>query len=115
VADWFPILLAVNVCIFAYSTAIGWSYYGEMAWTYLFGKNPWGVKFYTLLFCAATFLGGNLDFGVVLDFSDLLILGMSLPNLIAVYLLRDRIKAELEQYTQKLRSGAFLKRENHSL
>lgn len=110
VADWFPILLAVNVCIFAYSTAIGWSYYGEMAWTYLFGKNAIGLKFYTILFCGATFLGGILDFGIVLDFSDLLILGMSLPNLIAVYLLRGRIKAELEKYTEKLRAGAFVKR-----
>lgn len=105
VADWFPILLAVNVCIFAYSTAIGWSYYGEIAWTYLFGKNKLGLKFYMLLYCAATFLGGVLDFGVVLDFSDLLILGMSLPNLIAVYLLRGRIKAEMDKYLAKLKAA----------
>ncbi len=109
VSDWFPIMLAVNVCIFAYSTAIGWSYYGEIAWTYLFGKNKWGVRFYTLLFCFATFLGGILNFGVVLDFSDLLILGMSLPNLVAVYLLRGRIKSEMEKYIEKLRSGLFNK------
>ncbi len=103
VADWFPILLAVNVCIFAYSTTIGWSYYGEIAWTYLFGKNRQGLRFYMLLYCAATFLGGVLDFGVVLDFSDLLILGMSLPNLIAVYILRGRIKDEMQRYMAKLK------------
>lgn len=107
VSDWFPIMLAVNVCIFAYSTTIGWSYYGEIAWAYLFGHNKAGRHFYILLFCAATFLGGILNFGVVLDFSDLLILGMSLPNLIAVYLLRGRIKTEMEKYTEKLRAGLF--------
>ncbi len=102
VSGWFPVMLAINVCIFAYSTTIGWSYYGEIAWAYLFGKNRVGMRFYTLLFCTATFLGGVLNFGVVLDFSDLLILGMSLPNLIGVYLMRERIRAEMELYTSKL-------------
>lgn len=103
VSDWFPILLAVNVCIFAYSTAIGWSYYGEIAWTYLFGKNRAGLFCYMILYCSATFLGGVLNFGVVLDFSDLLILGMSLPNLLAVYLLRGRIRQELDKYLIKMK------------
>ncbi len=96
VAPWFPILLAVNVVVFAYSTIIGWSYYGEIAWTYLFGKR--GIRLYQFLFAFATFLGGVMHFGVVLDLSDLFILGMSVPNLIAVYLLRHRIKAELKKY-----------------
>ncbi len=96
---WFPVMLAVNVCLFAYSTTIGWSYYGEIAWSYLFGRKL--VKLYYLLFCTATFLGGIMHFGVILDFSDLLILGMSFPNLIVLYLLRRRIKEEMLAYMAK--------------
>jgi AGCS family alanine or glycine:cation symporter len=65
----------------------------------LFGKR--GIRAYQFLFAFATFLGGVMHFGVVLDLSDLFILGMSVPNLIAVYMLRRRIKEELEKYTSK--------------
>jgi alanine or glycine:cation symporter, AGCS family len=99
VSPWFTVMLAINVFVFAYSTTIGWSYYGEIAWSFLFGRRL--IKIYPLVFCGATFLGGIMNFGVVLDFSDLLILGMALPNLIAVYLLRGRIKREMENYIRK--------------
>lgn len=105
VGEWFTVLLAINVMIFAYSTMIAWSYYGEMAWTFLFGRKS--VRVYQIIFCTATFLGGVMNFGVVLDFSDLLILGCALPNLIAVYILRARIKTEMEKYTLKLKTGVF--------
>jgi len=100
VSPWFPIMLAVNVFIFAYSTTIGWSYYGEIAWSYMFGARY--IRLYQVIFCLATFLGGIMQFGVVLDFSDLLILGMALPNIIALYLLRGRIKSEMLNYMKKL-------------
>jgi AGCS family alanine or glycine:cation symporter len=100
VSPWFTVMLAVNVLIFAYSTTIGWSYYGEIAWSYLFGRNH--IRLYQCVFCAATFLGGVLHFGIVLDFSDLLILGMALPNLIAVFLLRGRIRSEMKKYMASL-------------
>ena len=101
VSPWFSVLLAANVLIFAYSTTIGWSYYGEIAWSYLFGRK--GIRLYYAVFCLATFLGGVVNFGVVLDFSDLLILGMAFPNLIVVYLLRKRIKDEMQAYMAKLK------------
>lgn len=101
VSPWFSVLLAANVLIFAYSTTIGWSYYGEIAWSYLFGRK--GIKFYYAIFCLATFLGGVVNFGVVLDFSDLLILGMAFPNLIVVYMLRKRIKDEMRAYMARLK------------
>lgn len=101
VSPWFSIMLAINVFIFAYSTTIGWSYYGEIAWCFLFGRR--GLKAYYLLFCACTFLGGILNFGTILDLSDLFILGMSLPNIIVLYFLRGRIKAEMQAYMRTLR------------
>jgi Na+/alanine symporter len=44
---------------------------------------------------------------VVLDFSDLLILGMALPNLIVVYMLRGRIKSEMENYIRKYQLSCY--------
>ena len=99
VGEWFTILLALNVFIFAYGTTIGWSYYGEIAWSHLFGQKY--IKAYYLLFAIACFAGGVADFGVVLDLSDLLILGMSLPNILALYLLRNTIKKEMRAYKKK--------------
>jgi len=103
VAPWFSVMLAINVLVFAYSTTIGWSYYGEIAWCYLFGRK--GLKLYYLVFCTATFLGGIMHFGIVLDFSDLLILGMSLPNIIVLYFMRARIRSEMISYMNS-RHGA---------
>lgn len=96
VAPWFSILLAVNVLLFAYGTTIGWSYYGEIAWSFLFGRRF--IMLYYVIFCTATFFGGIMHFGIVLDFSDLLILGMSLPNIVVLYILRRKIKAEMKAY-----------------
>lgn len=101
VSPWFTVMLAVNVFLFAYSTTIGWSYYGEIAWSYLFGRR--GIRLYQVIFCTATFLGGILHFGVVLDFSDLLILGMGLPNLLAVFLLRRKIRDAMDSYIAKIK------------
>ncbi len=102
VAPWFSVMLAVNVFLFAYSTTIGWSYYGEIAWCFLFGRRH--IKLFYAVFCTATFLGGIMHFGVVLDFSDLLILGMSFPNIIVLYMLRGRIRSEMLAYMAKLRA-----------
>lgn len=101
VAPWFSVMLAINVFIFAYSTTIGWSYYGEIAWCFLFGRR--GLKAYYLLFCLATFTGGILNFGTILDLSDLFILGMSLPNIVVLYFLRGRIRQEMNTYIASLR------------
>lgn len=96
VGDWFTILLAVNVFLFAYGTTIGWSYYGEIAWSHLFGKRT--IKLYYVIFCLACFAGGILNFGMVIDLADLFILGMSLPNIIALIVLRGKIKQGLIKY-----------------
>ena len=55
VLDWFPILLSVAVCLFAFSTMISWSYYGERCWIYLFGDRT--ILLYKLVFIVCVFLG----------------------------------------------------------
>ena len=101
--DWFRYILFFAVVLFAYSTCISWSYYGERCWVQLFGARSSIV--YKLLFLLFTFLGSIVTRGNVLAFSDLMILGMSFPNLLGVFLLSNIVKRELDKYWGKYKSG----------
>lgn len=110
VIDWFPYVLSFAVLLFAYSTMITWSYYGERAWNFLFGPRLIGV--YQIGFCVMTFLGGVLDgddIGLIVDISDLALLSMAVPNLIGLYLMSGVIRQEMISYTQRLKRGEFHK------
>ena len=103
VADWFPIILAIAVALFAFSTMISWSYYGEKAWEYLFGSGS--ILIYKSMFVFFVFVGAVVNLGAVLDFSDMMILAMSIPNLIGCYLLSGEVASELKEYLERLSSG----------
>jgi AGCS family alanine or glycine:cation symporter len=103
--SWFPYLLSFTAVLFAFSTMISWSYYGEQCWTYLFGvRSIMGYKATFLLF---TCLGAIFQADAVIDFGDMMILGMAFPNIIGVVMLSGRIKSELDTYMGKLRNGEF--------
>lgn len=106
VIDWFPMVLSLCIMLFAFSTMLTWSYYGERAWNYIFGSKL--VRVYYVIFCSATFFGGISNFGVVLDLSDLLVLAMALPNVLGLYMLSGIVSRELKIYTEKLKSGQFV-------
>ncbi len=95
VISWFPFVLFVAVTLFAFSTMISWSYYGQQAWTSLLGSSKITKVSYQLLFCLCIVLGASMSLGAVTDFSDGMLLGMCFPNLIGVYLLLPVIKEEL--------------------
>ena len=101
--SWFPYVLAVAVFLFSYSTMISWSYYGERCWTWLFGESF--TILYRLLFLSFTFLGSVVTATNILDFSDLMILGMAFPNILGVFLLSGVVARGLAEYREKLASG----------
>ena len=101
--DWFRYLLYCAVVLFAYSTCISWSYYGERCWVQLFGARTSIV--YKLLFLVFTFLGSVVTRGNILEFSDLMILGMSFPNLLGVFLLSGIVRHQLDKYWGKVERG----------
>lgn len=101
VSSFFPLFLAFAVVLFAFSTMITWSYYGERAWVYLFGPDRKLVAVYHVLFSFFTFLGGVTALNLVIGFSDLLLLAMSIPNLLGLYLLSSKISAEIRKYKEK--------------
>jgi AGCS family alanine or glycine:cation symporter len=102
---WFPVVLAVAVVLFAFSTMISWSYYGLKATTYLFGENKTVENIYKLFFCICVVIGASMSLGPVIDFSDSMIFAMAIPNVIGLYLLMPVVKRELAQYQAKLASG----------
>ncbi len=101
--SWFPWILAVAVALFAFSTMISWSYYGERCWTWLFGSGT--GMYYRGVFLVFTFMGALMTGTTVLDFGDLMILGMALPNVLGVILLSGKVKADLDDYLGKVKSG----------
>ncbi len=96
-------VLAIAVMLFAYSTMISWSYYGERAWEYLFGTNA--TLIYRIIFVCFVFIGSVTTLKNVLDFSDMMILGMAFPNIIGGIILSPQIKATLQEYWARLKSG----------
>ncbi len=103
VVSWFPVVLSIAVILFAYSTMISWSYYGERCWTYMFGERF--SMIYKLLFLAVIVVGSLSSASAVLDFSDLMLLSMAFPNMFALYALSGKVKRKLDAYVTKLRSG----------
>ncbi|MDQ6992529.1 MAG: alanine/glycine:cation symporter family protein [Mariprofundus sp.] len=103
VISWFPIVLSIAVVLFAYSTMISWSYYGERCWTYVFGERFSMV--YRIIFLMFIVLASLVSADNILDFSDLLLLAMAFPNLLALYLLQGKVATALKAYIAKLRSG----------
>ena len=101
--SWFPVILSISVVLFAYSTMISWSYYGERCWTYLFGESYSMV--YRILFVLFIVVGSVTSAASILDFSDLLLLSMAFPNFIGLYLLSGKVKVALTEYLDKLKSG----------
>lgn len=102
---WFPYILAIAVMLFAYSTIISWSYYGERCWAYLFGDGS--SRIYQVLFVVAVFLGSVVTSTNVLNFGDLMILGMAFPNLLGVFLLSGQVKDDLQAYWAKYKNKEF--------
>ncbi|MCG6868392.1 MAG: alanine:cation symporter family protein [Gammaproteobacteria bacterium] len=105
VLSWFPLVLSVAVILFAYSTMISWSYYGERCWTYVFGERFSIV--YRLMFIAFVVIASITSAGYILDFSDLMLLGMAFPNFLGLYLLQGKVRQALDEYMAKLRTGEF--------
>ncbi len=90
------IVVVISTALFAYSTILGWSYYGEKAFEYIFGERK--VRLYRIIFIAFVMVGAMMKLSFVWDFSDLMNGMMAIPNLIALLLLSKVIKSETKRY-----------------
>jgi len=105
VVSWFPVVLACAATLFAYSTIISWSYYGERCFTHLFGQRS--SLAYKIIFLVFVFLGSVVTAKNILVFSDLMILSMAFPNILGLVLLSGKVRAALGKYWSKHKAGEF--------
>lgn len=95
-----PVILVVGIITFAWSTILGWSYYGERCAQYLWGKKA--ILPYKILFVAVVVVGPVLALDLVWTIADILNAFMAIPNLIAVLLLSGVIARETRHYLNHL-------------
>ncbi|AXH13925.1 sodium:alanine symporter family protein [Malaciobacter mytili LMG 24559] len=90
------VIIVIATILFGYSTILGWSYYGERAFEYLFGDNA--VKFYRIIFVSFILIGAMLELKFVWNFSDVANGLMAIPNLIGLLLLSNIVSSETKRY-----------------
>ncbi len=107
--SWFPYVLTVAIVLFAFSTMISWSYYGEKAWAYLFGQSKVASLVYKAVFLIFVVIGASIELGAVVDFSDMMILGMAFPNILGLIILSPEVARDLKEYLRKVKTGEIKK------
>ncbi|MFH1531176.1 MAG: sodium:alanine symporter family protein [Pseudomonadota bacterium] len=97
---WGNLIVTLSVFLFAISTAISWSYYGDRSAFFLFGKKA--VLPYRLIFVLMHFVGAIFSLELVWAFGDLALGLMAIPNLIAIILLSGRVKKDSKDYFTRM-------------
>lgn len=106
VIGWFSAILTVCIFLFALSTMISSSYYGQVSWQYLFGDRS--VIIYKFLFLACIFVGTVTTPEAVIQFADALKITLAIPSLLGAYLLCGKVARDLENYMKRLQTGEII-------
>ena len=94
--NWGNYIVTIAVFLFALSTAISWSYYGDRSIEYLFG--PSAIMPYRIVFCVMQFVGAVFSLEIVWGFGDAALGLMAIPNLIAIAVLSGVVKRLTDEY-----------------
>jgi len=94
--DYGQYIVSIGLLLFAFSTAISWSYYGDRAMTYLFG--PKSVIYYRIVYVVAFFFAAFQDTTIIWTLSAITIALMTLPNLVGILWLRADMKKTIREY-----------------
>jgi len=89
-------ILTFGIVTFAFSTILGWSYYGERAMEYLAGKRS--IVFYRVVFILLVFAGSTMSLALVWNLADIMNALMAIPNLISLLLLSGVMAKETQHY-----------------
>lgn len=89
-------IVSIGLLLFAFSTAIAWSYYGDRAMTYLFGAGS--VVYYRIIYVIGFFIASFADTTVIWNVSLITIALMTIPNLIGLLWLRKEVKSTVKDY-----------------
>ena len=107
VASWYPVLLAIAVALFAFSTLITWAYYGEQAWGFLFGRAKASVTVFRTLVCVFVVIGCVATFSKVVEFADAALFMCAFINILGLYILMPVVKKEMKKYLADRKAGTL--------
>ena len=105
VISFFPYILSVVVILFALSTLISWAYYGQKAWTFLVGEGHKRNLSFDVIYCLFIIVGSAMNVASVINITDAMMIAMSVPNIIALYLLSPEIHADFKDYCKRHNVG----------
>ena len=100
------LILSLGITLFAFSTILGWAYYGELAISYLLGEKV--KKYYRIIYVIMVFIGANMDLGLAWTVANILNGLMALPNLYAVIKLSPVLVKLKDEFFDK-NNGVYLK------
>jgi AGCS family alanine or glycine:cation symporter len=100
-------IIPISLLLFAFSTAIAWSYYGDRAVTFLWGTEY--VRYYRVLYVLGFFAASIIDTTIIWTFSGIAIALMTIPNIIGILLLRKEMKETVDDYWKTFK---FSKKDN---
>lgn len=89
-------ILNIGIVLFAFTTILGWIYYGEKSIEFLFGASS--IKYYRVIFCIAVFFGAIISLNLVWGFADTMNALMVLPNILSLWLLSKVVSSETKKY-----------------
>ena len=96
-------IVTIALVVFAFTTIIGWSYYGERCWQYLFSENS--LIIYRVVWVAAAFVFANVKVALVWNLSDTLNGLMAVPNLVGLLFLAPMVFKVTREYFENQASG----------
>jgi AGCS family alanine or glycine:cation symporter len=99
--DYGQYIVSIGLLLFAFSTAISWSYYGDRAMTFLFGMHS--VKWYRLVYVVGFFIASFTDTTIIWTLSGITIALMTLPNLLGIFMLRKDMKTTVREYWKQFK------------
>ena len=102
VFPWFDYVLTVIVFLFAYSTIIVYSYYGEKCLGYLIGERQSTAIAFRVVFLCFVVVGAAATLDNVVRFADAVFLSMAIPNIIALYMLAPELKRDTIAYLKEM-------------
>lgn len=105
ICPWFKYVLSVVVILFALTTVISWAYYGQKAWNYIVGEGKKRTLFYQIFFLTFTVIGSVLNVKTIINLTDSMMLGMAVPNCLAMYFMAKELKTDLIDYCKKYEVG----------
>lgn len=107
VASWFPVLLTICVVLFAFSTVLSYSYYGQKATDFLTGGSAVAQRIFQVVWILAIVVGASIGLDSVVMFSDAMFFLMSVPNLLGIYFMAKVLRQEILHHKVRADTGTL--------